>query len=247
MSTVPIPDQPSRESAAPGRPAGTAPAGAGPGRPRGTAPAGAGPGRPRGTAPAGGAPAGARFPRRAAPPPGALHLLARLEERGLAAHAREVAALSERVCRALALPDLLVDRIVVAALLHDVGKVELPPSVLDRPGPLSPAEWRVVRSHPIRSARLVAEVPGLATCAPWLRAHHERWDGRGYPDRLAGERIPLGARVIHACDSFDAMTRDRCYRPALTFDEACAELLAGARAQFDPVVAQALVSVVRDK
>ncbi|HEV2814172.1 MAG TPA: HD domain-containing phosphohydrolase [Solirubrobacteraceae bacterium] len=179
--------------------------------------------------------------------PSLLDLLARLEERGLAGHSRAVSALAARVCRALSLPDLLVERVELAALLHDAGKVELPQAVLDRAGPLTAADWRIVREHPARSARLVASVPGLESVGPWLRAHHERWDGRGYPDRLAGERIPLAARVIHACDAFDAMTHERCYRQALPFDAACAEVAAGAGSQFDPVVARVLVATVLDR
>jgi two-component system, cell cycle response regulator len=180
------------------------------------------------------------------PPPGLLHLLARLEERGLATHGRAVALLARRVCGDLALPDTLTARIELAALLHDAGKVELTPGLLEHPGPLTPAEWRVVRSHPERGALLVAAVPGLERIAPLLRAHHERWDGRGYPDRVAGERIPLGARVIHACDAVDAMTSSRCYRPALSHEAACAEVAAGAGTQFDPVVARILLAVLRD-
>ncbi|MDQ5808202.1 MAG: HD domain-containing protein [Actinomycetota bacterium] len=185
------------------------------------------------------------LPRPSAPP-ALLDLLARLEERELAVHGRAVAALAVRVCRALSLPELFVNRVEMAALVHDAGKVELPQDVLDRPGPLPIEAWRTVRSHPARGARLVADVPGLEGVAPWLRAHHERWDGRGYPDRLAGERIPLAARIIHACDAFDAMTRDRCYRCALPVDAACAEIAAGAGSQFDPVVARVLVAVVLD-
>ena len=180
------------------------------------------------------------------PPPGLLHLLARLEERELAAHGRAVAALAARVCRALALPDAETAQVEVAALLHDVGKVELAPGVLERPGPLSAAEWRLVREHPARGAALAAAVPGLARIVPLLRGHHERWDGRGYPDRLAGERIPLGARVIHACDALDAMTSTRSYRDAVPLAAAVAEIAVGAGTQFDPVVADALVSVMRD-
>jgi HD-GYP domain-containing protein (c-di-GMP phosphodiesterase class II) len=185
-------------------------------------------------------------PSGAVPSPALLDLLARLEERGLARHGRAVAELSVRVCHALSLPGLLVERIEAAALLHDAGKVELPQAVLDHPGPLSLTAWRLVREHPARSARLVAQLPGLASLAPWLRAHHERWDGRGYPDRLAGEQIPLGARIIHACDAFDAMTSDRCYRDALPPDAACAEIAAAAGSQFDPVVARALVASMLD-
>jgi HD-GYP domain-containing protein (c-di-GMP phosphodiesterase class II) len=184
--------------------------------------------------------------RPASASPALLDLFSRLEERGLAAHGRAVADLAVRVAASLALPRLLVERIELAALLHDAGKVELPQEVLDRRGPLTMADWRVIRSHPARSARLVGAIPAVASLAPWIRAHHERWDGRGYPDRLAGERIPLAARIIHACDAFDAMTCSRCYRSALPGDAACAEIAAGSGSQFDPVVARALVAAVLD-
>jgi HD-GYP domain-containing protein (c-di-GMP phosphodiesterase class II) len=180
------------------------------------------------------------------PPPGLLDLLARLEERELTEHGHAVATLAGRVCRGLALSDTETARVELAALLHDVGKVELAPGLLDRPGPLSRAEWRLMREHPVRGAALVGAVPGLERIVPLLRGHHERWDGRGYPDRLAGERIPLGARVIHACDALDAMTSARSYRDAAPLDAALREIAACAGAQFDPVVADVLIAVKRD-
>ena len=180
-----------------------------------------------------------------APPPGLLDLLSRLGEVGLSEHGIAVAGLVARVARVLALSESLSARVELAALLHDVGKVELAPSVLENPGPLSREDWALMRSHPERGERLALQVPGLERIAPLLRHHHERWDGRGYPDRLVGSNIPLGARIIHACDAFDAMTEGRCYRPPVSVEDACEELARYSGSQFDPVVAQVTINVVR--
>ena len=179
------------------------------------------------------------------PPPGLLDLLARLGERGLADHGMSVAGLVARAARVLALSESLSARIELAALLHDVGKVELPPSVLDHPGALSSEQWAQIRSHPARGERLVLAVPGLERIAPIVRHHHERWDGFGYPDGLAGSGIPLGARIVHACDAFDAMTETRSYRAPVSVEEACCELTRCAGQQFDPVVVRVVVNLIR--
>jgi HD-GYP domain-containing protein (c-di-GMP phosphodiesterase class II) len=178
------------------------------------------------------------------PPPGLLDLIARLAERGLSDHGRAVAALAGRVARGLPEAAPRAARIELAALLHDVGKVELAPSLLDHPGALSPQAWDLMRTHPVRGEQLALVVPGLEPIARLLRHHHERWDGQGYPDGLAGQAIPLGARIIHVCDAFDAMTQPRCYRTTRTVVEACAELERCAGRQFDPVVARVAVDTI---
>jgi putative nucleotidyltransferase with HDIG domain len=175
---------------------------------------------------------------------GAGDLLRRQAARGLADHAIAVARLTIAVCRALDLDEPDTAACARAALFHDAGKLELPPRILDRPAPLTSAAWSLVRTHPERGERLVAAVPELADVAPVVRHHHERWDGAGYPDLLAGEDIPHGARVIFACDAFDAMTSVRPYRPTLPVDAALEEIRAGAGTQFDPVVARAVVDTV---
>jgi two-component system cell cycle response regulator len=171
-------------------------------------------------------------------------LLRRQHARGLADHAMAVARLTIAACRTLDLDESQTAAFARAALFHDAGKLELPPRILDRPAPLSSAAWSLVRTHPERGEHLVAAVPELADVAPIVRHHHERWDGAGYPDGLAGEDIPHGARIVFACDAFDAMTSVRSYRPTLTTAAALEEVRAGAGTQFDPVVATAVVETV---
>ena len=167
-------------------------------------------------------------------------LLARLHDRGLGEHALAVGGRAIMVCQQLGLDEAETARTVRAAFFHDAGKLEIPDRVLNRPGPLEPEEWQLMRTHPERSERLVSGVPELADVAPLVRHHHERWDGGGYPDGLAGEAIPLASRIVFACDAFDAMTAVRSYRPTLSTSEALQEIRAGAGSQFDPTVGAAL-------
>ena len=111
-----------------------------------------------------------------------------------------------------------------AAALHDVGKVAIPDAILDKPGPLDEAEWEFMRTHTLIGERILAEAPALAEAAKIVRSSHERYDGDGYPDGLAGDEIPLAARIIAVCDSFDAMTSDRPYRTAMSTEGALSEL-----------------------
>ncbi|HMC68925.1 MAG TPA: HD-GYP domain-containing protein [Mycobacteriales bacterium] len=134
----------------------------------------------------------------------------------------------------------------LAAPLHDIGKIRVPGSVLSKPGPLSPGERMLINHHPVWGAELLACVPGVEVVANIVRFHHERWDGTGYPDGLAGERIPLASRIIAACDAYHAMTSDRPYRRAMSVEQALGELRANAGSQFDPtVVAQIETAVVQ--
>jgi HD-GYP domain-containing protein (c-di-GMP phosphodiesterase class II) len=174
----------------------------------------------------------------------ATNLLARLYERDLSTHGVAVANLTIGVGQELGLAEAQTAEIMRAAVFHDVGKLEVPRELLDSPRRLRPREWAVMRTHPERGERLVRGVADLASLAPVVRHHHERWDGDGYPDRLAGGAIPLGARIVFACDAFDAMTSPRPYRPTLGVDEALEEVDAGAGTQFDPVVAAALMKSV---
>ncbi|CAN5136821.1 hypothetical protein BH20ACT8_BH20ACT8_03350 [soil metagenome] len=121
-------------------------------------------------------------------------------------------------------------------LLHDIGKLGVPESILCKPGPLTDAEWEVMRRHPVMGAELAAPMPFLAPALGVIRHHHERWDGAGYPDGLRQAEIPLAARVFSLVDAFDAMTTDRPYRCARTLAEALAELRSCAGSQFDPEV-----------
>jgi response regulator RpfG family c-di-GMP phosphodiesterase len=118
----------------------------------------------------------------------------------------------------------------------------IPEAILGKRGTLSQQEWELMRQHTIAGERIVRSSAALADVAPLVRASHERWDGAGYPDRLAGEEIPLGARIIAVCDSYHAMTSDRSYRSAMSHDVALAELRAGAARQFDPEVVRAFLA-----
>jgi HD-GYP domain-containing protein (c-di-GMP phosphodiesterase class II) len=132
----------------------------------------------------------------------------------------------------------------LGSILHDVGKIGISDSILQKPGPLTELEWEVMRSHPVVGERMLKGIEFLHDALPVIRHHHERWDGDGYPDGLRGEQIPLGARIVAVCDSFDAMTSDRPYREAIPPDAACEELLRCAGTQFDPVCANLLVDAL---
>ncbi len=121
-------------------------------------------------------------------------------------------------------------------LLHDAGKIGVPERILSKPGPLSAAEWRIMRTHPVIGYQMLKNIPFMTTAAEIVRCHHEMFDGSGYPERLRGEEIPLPARAFSIVDAFDAMTTDRPYRPAMAVERAAAELERMAGTQFDPEV-----------
>jgi diguanylate cyclase (GGDEF)-like protein len=160
-------------------------------------------------------------------------------------HLRGVSGLAEGVGRHLGLDQVALGHLVRAAGLHDVGKVAIPESILTKPGPLDDAEMTFIRRHTLIGARILLAAPSLAPEARLVRASHERWDGEGYPDRLAGEQIPLGARIIFACDAFEAMTSgERPYRRPVSAELALEELRRCAGTQFDPRVVETLGKVV---
>jgi diguanylate cyclase (GGDEF)-like protein/putative nucleotidyltransferase with HDIG domain len=166
------------------------------------------------------------------------------KDRHTEAHSRETAALARAVGRRLGLADDDLRFLEYGALLHDIGKIGVPGYILNKPGPLDEEEAAIMREHPVIGERIVASVPFLARIRPVVRAEHERWDGGGYPDGLAGERIPIEARIIHACDAFQAMSSDRPYRRARPRDWILKEIRAQAGRQFDPKVADALLHVI---
>ena len=161
------------------------------------------------------------------------------------AHPREVAALAGAVADELGLSDPERHQVTQIALLHDIGKLALPDAILTKPAPLTPQELLVMRSHPEEGARIVEAIAELAHLAPAIRAEHERWDGTGYPDGLAGEAIPIASRVVFVCDAWHAMTSERPYRPRMPDDRATAELAAGAGSQFCRRSVQALFAAAR--
>jgi HD-GYP domain-containing protein (c-di-GMP phosphodiesterase class II) len=159
-----------------------------------------------------------------------------------ACHGEDVAVLAERIARRMSLPNAHARDVRYAAMLHDIGKVAVPSEILLKPGPLTDEEWVTMRSHAAVGGDLVARIDAFSHLAPAVRASHERWDGGGYPDGLAGERIPLAARIIAACDTYDAIVTDRPYRPARTPREACEELTRVAGTQLDPDVVEAVLA-----
>jgi HD-GYP domain-containing protein (c-di-GMP phosphodiesterase class II) len=160
-------------------------------------------------------------------------------------HSEEVMGSARTLGRRMGLDAAGLAELEVAALLHDIGKILVPDSILNKSGRLTPDEHARMTEHPGHGAQILARVPGLEAVATIVRYHHERWDGAGYPDGLAGARIPLASRIIAVCDSFSAMTSDRPYRRAIARDDALAELRAHAGRQFDPDVAFAVASMVR--
>jgi putative nucleotidyltransferase with HDIG domain len=153
-----------------------------------------------------------------------------------------VASIAGAVAEALGMSRGHVEAVRTAGVLHDIGKLGIPDGILLKPGPLSLAEWAVMRHHAALGAEIVAGA-GMVEIALWVRHHHERLDGLGYPDRLAGEEIPLESRILHAADALEAMTAARVYRPALPLDEALAEVELNAATQFDPDVADCLIEL----
>ncbi len=160
----------------------------------------------------------------------------REREPDLHEHLHGVADLAREVASAFGLPAEELDTIVRAAELHDVGKVAVPDAILHKPARLDPAERRIIERHSEVGERILAVAPALRPVARLVRASHERWDGNGYPDGLAGEDIPLGARIVAVCDAFDAMTTDRPYQAGTDADSALEELVRNAGTQFDPAV-----------
>jgi putative nucleotidyltransferase with HDIG domain len=158
-----------------------------------------------------------------------------------AAHAKEVAELAVRVGKRMRITGAELDRLRYAALLHDVGKIGVPGEVLRKPGPLSAEERELMNAHTAIGARMLERIPFLAPVAPLVRSAHERFDGGGYPDGLAGYEIPRGAMIVATCDAFHAMTSDRSYREAMSMPEAIEELRSNAGGQFDPEVVEAVI------
>ena len=158
-------------------------------------------------------------------------------------HSVRVARLARACARALGLGAGEQEQVYLAALLHDVGKIGVAESILLKPGPLSAAEWEEVRGHPVVGARILEPARFPAAVVAAVRHHHEDYGGGGYPDGLAGEEIPLLARIIRVADAYDAMTSARPYRRGLTAEEAIEELRRGTGRQFDPRVVEAFLRI----
>ena len=157
-------------------------------------------------------------------------------------HSGTVHRLSIAVARRLGLDGRAVAEVEAVALLHDIGKIGIRDHVLHKPGPLDDAEWAAMREHPLIGERILRPLPGLSDVATAVRHEHERWDGGGYPDGLAGEAIPLASRIVLACDAYDALVSDRPYRGALVLSKAIEELRRCSGCAFDPHVVEALIA-----
>ncbi len=172
-------------------------------------------------------------------------LMAMLAERDAAtsSHSKATAVWARRLATAMGQDPESVEFVELCGLLHDLGKVSTPDAILNKPGPLNESEWTTMRDHSAAGARIVGQIPSLRRCSLIIRAHHERFDGKGYPDGLNGNAIPLEARIIAVADSFHAMVTDRPYRNAISPREAMKILEDGKGTQWDPKVVEAFMGL----
>ena len=159
-------------------------------------------------------------------------------------HSLRVSRFAVLIGRALGLPLETLKDVELAGVLHDIGKIGVPESILWKPAKLTPEEHKIMSEHPVKSAQIIGELSGLVRAREFVLHHHEFLDGSGYPDGLKGDEIPLGARIILVADAYDAMTTDRPYRKAIGHHKAIAELREKSGTQFDPKMVNALISVI---
>jgi HD-GYP domain-containing protein (c-di-GMP phosphodiesterase class II) len=160
------------------------------------------------------------------------------------AHAKRIPDLALGLASAMHLSPDFRRSLRLGSILHDVGKIGVPDSILLKPSGLTSSEWEIMRQHPVIGEQMLRPIEFLLPALPIVRHHHERWDGKGYPDGLVSEDIPLGARMVAVCDTFDAMVSDRPYRAGSSVATAVEEILRCAGSQFDPMCAELLVDVV---
>lgn len=159
-------------------------------------------------------------------------------------HSERVSSLSTELAKEMGLDEEAVDRIRIAGLFHDIGKVGVPDAVLLKNGPLTDEEFKEIKLHPAGGEKMLCTYSPFKEMLPIVRGHHERFDGRGYPDGLAGEQICLGARIIAVADSFDAMISNRTYRKGLGYERTMEELNKGRNTQFDSRIVDALMNLI---
>lgn len=160
-------------------------------------------------------------------------------------HAERLKKLSSKIGLKLGLAANQMDDLALLATLHDIGKLAIPEEILAKPGPLSPNEWSIMKKHPSIGHRIIHTIPDLAHIAEAILAHHERWDGSGYPNGLKETEIPLIARILSIVDSYDAMTNKRVYKKAISHEQALAEISSCAGSQFDPEIAELFIDMFR--
>lgn len=161
-----------------------------------------------------------------------------------ALHSRRVSDYCVRVGHVLGLDDERIDELRLAGMFHDIGKISIPDHIINKPGKLTDEEWTVMRMHPVIGYEILSAAAEYAALAPYARSHHERMDGRGYPDQLKGDEIPLISRIISISDAYEAMTADRPYRKAMDKKAAIEELRAHAGTQFDPALVEIFIERV---
>jgi len=173
--------------------------------------------------------------------------------RSIDAKSRWTAGHSERVTRytmmigwRLGLSDEVMDNLIVSAVLHDIGKIAVPEAILDKPGRLTEEEFSIIRGHPAAGAGIIRDIPSYENILSGIMYHHERWDGKGYPEGLRGESIPLFARIIAVADVYDAITEDRPYRKAMTKEEVTDFIKDNSGKMFDPDIAEAFLSIIEE-
>jgi putative two-component system response regulator len=159
-------------------------------------------------------------------------------------HCQRLAGLAHQLGMAAGLEPAALKGLVFGALLHDIGKIGVSDAILTKPGPLTREEWAAMRLHPVIGERICEPLATAAQFAPIVRHHHERWDGKGYPDGLRGDSIPLGARIVGLVDAYDAIIHDRPYRPARSVADALQEVHTEAGGQFDPALVKLFVPLV---
>lgn len=160
-------------------------------------------------------------------------------------HSERVSAYAVQIARALGMSESEVENVRTVALLHDIGKIGVPDSVLNKPGRLTDEEFEMMKQHTVAGSDIIKDIDMIPGVAVGARSHHERYDGRGYPDHLKGEDIPYIARIIAVADSYDAMTSNRVYRKHLTNEEVFSEIEKGVGTQFDPGIAQQVLALLR--
>lgn len=169
-------------------------------------------------------------------------LVAALEAKDIytSGHSSRVADMAVELAQKIGLQGKELEELHIAAHLHDIGKIGISEQVLNKPGKLLSHEWEQIKRHPVIGYQILSKSNKLKLIAKIVLYHHEQWNGKGYPENLQKEQIPLGSRIITVCDAIDAMTSDRSYRRALTFEETRAEIKANSGTQFDPTLVQAL-------
>lgn len=162
-------------------------------------------------------------------------------------HAQRLVELSKTIGKKMNLTDEQLDELELLSVLHDIGKIGVNDSILNKPGKLTEEEWVEMKKHPENGYRIAMSTPELVSIANYILCHHERWDGKGYPQGLKGPNIPLFSRILAIVDAYDAMTQDRLYRKAITKETAIAEIKRNAGTQFDPEIAEIFIEAFYKK